>query len=105
MPNRKETRCCLWCGNTFPYVYANKIYCSQKCHSDSHYVRQRDFPHLSVKEFKQVICNWIKSGSHINPNHPLRKLDDAKAEVIRSATEVVKLVTDKLIEELADAER
>ncbi|TXI33846.1 MAG: hypothetical protein E6Q69_05510 [Aquipseudomonas alcaligenes] len=105
MSEEKQTRCCLWCGNLFPYVYSCKIYCSQACHSQSHYIRQRDFSHLSPKEFKQVLCNWIESGSHINPNHPLRKLNDAKAEVIRSATEVVRLVTDKLIEELVDAER
>jgi len=82
MSEEKQTRCCLWCGNLFPYVYSCKIYCSQACHSQSHYIRQRDFSHLSPKEFKQVLCNWIENGRHINPNHPLRKLMMLKPKLL-----------------------
>lgn len=96
MSEENQTRCCLWCGDFFQYVYASKIYCSQKCHSDSFYLRQRDYKGMSPLEFKQLIIRFMEQGTHPNKSHPLAILDQKKADVFRAATEVLNVLNEKL---------
>jgi hypothetical protein len=55
------------------------------------YVRARDWDWLTPDEFTQTLMNWIASGSHMNPKHPLVAVDNALADVYRSLNNLLKV--------------
>ncbi len=100
MSEEKQQRHCLWCGNIFPYVYSNKIYCSQACHTQAHYIRQRDYSYLTPSEFKKLIIDCLSQDVPDHPNkfHPAHILNEQVAEVYRQAVAVMDVFNEKLKE-------
>lgn len=101
MPDANQQRHCLWCNAKFPFTYRNRMLCSQKCHCDFHRHRAKYFSHLTPREFKHLIIDWLSLDvpDHPNKNHPAHKLNEEVAEMWRQATQAL-----KLIGELTDAQ-
>lgn len=90
MPDNKEIRYCLWCGSPYSFIYTNKIYCHQRCHMNSHRLRQSDYPELTVTEFKKMLVDLLKENQHINPKHPLNRIKKETEQTIITYHEVSK---------------
>ena len=95
MPAIEITRHCIWCNAKMKTKRADKRVCSSKCQNEMSYVHRRDYGWLTNEEFRQVIHNHMENGTHINPDHPMAKLDAALADFIRATTAVIEAATEQ----------
>lgn len=86
---------CIWCNAKMKTKRSDKRVCSSKCQKEMSYVHRRDYGWLTNEEFRQVIHNHMENGTHINPEHPLAKLDAALADFIRATTAVIEAATEQ----------
>lgn len=98
MSEEKQKRHCLWCHSVFTPIYKHKLLCSQACHTQFHYIRQRDFSYMTPSMFKKLIIDWLSQDvpDHPNVNHPAHILNQQVAEVYREATVVMNVFNEKL---------
>lgn len=76
---------CNWCGSEMLTTRSSKILCSQKCHNQLHYWRQKHYPGEGPKLAFEVINNLLNEGEHPNPDHPVNANDQTEqiAEPLR----------------------
>ncbi len=90
MPEKYETRYCLWCGQPYQAIYKNKIYDRQLCHMEAHRHRQMYYSELTVTEFKKMVVDLLKENQHINPKHPLNRIKKETEKTINTYQEASK---------------
>lgn len=91
-------RHCLWCHATFTPIYKHKLLCSQACHTQFHYIRQRDFSYMTPNMFKRLIIDWLSQDipDHPNINHPAHIINQQIAELYRDATAAMQIINRNL---------